>query len=72
MKPGGLALKPDGVATYLRVRGLEGRLYPDEAVRRLPQAPRTDPLAREWRQRADSAQRLVAYLGGLPRPAGGP
>lgn len=63
---------PADVAAYLCVRALEGRLYPDEVVRRLPDAPRTDPLAHEWRQRADSARRLVAYLAGAPRPANAP
>ncbi|TAM62796.1 MAG: hypothetical protein EPN50_06430, partial [Chloroflexota bacterium] len=71
-RPDGVARAPDGVATYLRVRALEGRLYPDEAVSRLPQAPRSDPLAGEWRQRADSLGRLVAYLDRTPRPVGRP
>ncbi len=54
--------------TYLRARRLEGRLYPDDVVARLPLAPAADPLRREWLQRADSAARLVAYLSRLPRP----
>ncbi len=49
-------------AAYLRLRGLEGRLYPDRVVAALPQVPRTHPLRDEWLQRADSAARLVAYL----------
>lgn len=71
-RPDGVARTPDGVATYLRVRAMEGRLYPDEAVSRLPQAPRSDPLAGEWRQRADSLGRLVTYLDRTPRPMGRP
>lgn len=53
---------------YLRARRLEGRLYPDDIVARLPHAPAADPLRREWLQRADSAARLVAYLSAPPRP----
>ena len=53
---------------YLRARQMEGRLYPDEVVARLPLAPAADPLRHEWLQRADSAARLVATLSGLPRP----
>jgi 2-polyprenyl-3-methyl-5-hydroxy-6-metoxy-1,4-benzoquinol methylase len=54
---------PAWMEAYLRVRGLEGRLYPDSVVVRLPDVPASDPLAAEWRVRADSADRLVAYLG---------
>lgn len=56
------------VATYLRVREREGRLYPDAAVRQLPVVAHSDPLHGEWRQRADSAARLTAYLARRPRP----
>lgn len=55
-------------AAYLQVREREGRLYPDALVARLPDVPASDPLRREWRQRADSASRLVAHLGQLPLP----
>ncbi|NOX60344.1 MAG: methyltransferase domain-containing protein [Chloroflexi bacterium] len=47
---------------YLRVREMEGRLYDDEVVRRLPLVSTDDPHADEWIMRADSAQRLRAYL----------
>ena len=40
----------------------EGRLFPDEIVRRLPAASPGHPLATEWRQRADSAARLLSHL----------
>ena len=53
---------------YLRARELEGRLYPDEVVARLPVVPAGHPLAAEWRQRANSSLRLAAYLAGLGRP----
>lgn len=52
---------------YLRARAIEGRLYPDSFVVRLPLVPDGHPLAAEWRLRADSAARLAAYLGGLAR-----
>jgi len=52
---------------YLRARSAEGRLYPDDVVARLPLVPPSDPLAREWRMRADSATRLVGYLRRGPR-----
>jgi SAM-dependent methyltransferase len=55
---------------YLRARELEGRLYPDATVAMLPDVPASDPLAAEWRIRADSAARLVAHLERLPRPLG--
>ena len=53
---------------YLRAREREGRLLPDEVVARLPEVPRGHPLHGEWQARADSARRLLAYVGDLPRP----
>ena len=53
---------------YLKARALEKRLYSDQLVARLPEIPNAHPLAAEWRLRADSARRLVRYLGRLPRP----
>lgn len=66
-------MEPDQAASgwttsYLRARHLEGRLYPDDRVSMLPAVPSQDPLAKEWRLRADSAGRLVAYLRRLPSP----
>lgn len=55
-------------APYLRARALEGRLYSDQLVAGLPAVPSTHPFAAEWRLRADSAGRLVRYLGRLPGP----
>jgi protein-L-isoaspartate O-methyltransferase len=57
-----VATRPAWVGEYLRVRELEGRLYPDDVVRSLPRTPPGHPLAAEWRQRADSAGRLIAHL----------
>ena len=54
--------RPVWMADYLRVRELEGRLYPDDIVRALPRIPHGHPLEREWRQRADSAARLLGHL----------
>jgi SAM-dependent methyltransferase len=53
---------------YLRAREREGRRLPDALVATLPDVPRTDPRSHEWRQRADSCARLVAYVRTLPRP----
>ncbi|RPI24589.1 MAG: SAM-dependent methyltransferase, partial [Chloroflexota bacterium] len=53
---------------YLRVREREGRLYPDEIVRRLPDIPADHPLANEWHLRASSSARLIRYLERLGRP----
>lgn len=53
---------------YLRVRKKEGRLFPDEIVRQLPNVPQRHPLSDEWRARRDSCQRLLRYLGRLQRP----
>jgi SAM-dependent methyltransferase len=58
----------DWSALYLEARSREGRLLPDSLVATLPEAPRRHPLAGEWRQRADSAARLVAYVRARPRP----
>lgn len=54
--------------SYLRARELEGRLYPDAIVAKLPWVPPSDPLSSEWRIRADSAMQLLRHLDGLPRP----
>jgi len=56
------------VDLYLRARELEGRLYPDAMVARLPQMPAEYPLADEWQARATSSSRLVRYLEGNARP----
>jgi SAM-dependent methyltransferase len=58
----------DWSALYLEARSREGRLLPDATVAVLPDVPRGHPLAGEWRQRADSAARLVAYVRRRPRP----
>lgn len=54
---------------YLDVRGLEGRLPPDDVVRRLPDVSAGHPLAGEWRVRAWSLARLRAYLDRRPELA---
>jgi ubiquinone/menaquinone biosynthesis C-methylase UbiE len=58
----------DWSALYLEARSREGRLLPDATVAALPDLPRGHPLADEWRQRADSASRLVVYVRRRPRP----
>ncbi len=53
---------------YLRVREMEGRIYPDEIAAKLPEVPPNHPLRREWSSRAASLKRLLAYIARLPRP----
>jgi SAM-dependent methyltransferase len=48
---------------YLRMREKEGRLYPDDVLMRLPDVDPGHPLAREWRIRKTSMERLMTYLG---------
>jgi SAM-dependent methyltransferase len=60
--------RPDWRDAYLRAREREGRRLPDALVAVLPDVPRTDPRSSEWRQRADSCARLVAYLRTRSRP----
>ena len=55
-------------AVYRRVRELEARLYDDETVRKLPLVPAGHPHADQWIMRADSAQRLRAYLEASEKP----
>ena len=50
------------VDLYLRVREMEGRLYPDDVVARLPQVSTNHPLADEWHARATSSSKLIHYL----------
>ncbi len=58
----------DWTAAYLRARDREGRLLADADVAALPDAPPDHPLDREWRQRADSADRLLEYVRRRRRP----
>jgi SAM-dependent methyltransferase len=66
--PNGLRGGPDWCGSYLRARQNEGRLLPDSLVAALPHLPRSHPLSGEWRRRADSSSRLLAYLRALRRP----
>ena len=47
---------------YERLRRAEGRLLADDVVARLPAVGHDDPNGDEWRCRAASARRLVAYV----------
>jgi SAM-dependent methyltransferase len=49
-------------ARYWRVRAREFRLYSDEIVRALPEAPPDHPLRQEWAARADSLSRLSDHV----------
>jgi SAM-dependent methyltransferase len=55
-------LRIDPHEAYLRARAREGRLLTDGVVAALPDVPPGDPLRGEWRMRADSSSRLLAYL----------
>ena len=55
-------------AAYVRARYREGRLLSDAIVAQLPDVPRGDSLADEWRLRVDSTARLLAYLTTMRRP----
>jgi ubiquinone/menaquinone biosynthesis C-methylase UbiE len=46
---------------YTKVRGWEGRIYPDEIVKDLPDTPKGHPLEREWKMRSISAGRFIHY-----------
>jgi SAM-dependent methyltransferase len=61
-EPGAVPSADGWSDAYLRARAREGRLLPDDVVGRLPDMPPGHPLAWEWRQRADSADRLCAYI----------
>ncbi|MDJ0840269.1 MAG: methyltransferase domain-containing protein [Acidobacteriota bacterium] len=50
---------------YMRVRELEGRVHPDDLVRRLPDVPKTHPHFGEWRMRAASTARFIRFLKGF-------
>jgi SAM-dependent methyltransferase len=53
---------------YIRAREREGRLLPDETVALLPFISDANPLAHEWRLRADSCDRLISSLSAERRP----
>lgn len=48
--------------SYLSLREKEGRLYSDDFVRNLPYVPTRHPLAKEWKLRKYSADKLIRYL----------
>lgn len=47
---------------YIKLRQKEGRLFSDDVVLTLPEIDPSHPLAKEWRIRKLSADRLVQYL----------
>lgn len=47
---------------YIGLRTMEGRLYPNEVVKKLPEIHPAYPLAKEWRIRKRSADRLAGHL----------
>ena len=47
---------------YLKVREIEGRIYDDETLRKLPDIDENHQYAREWMLRKKSAEKLSRYL----------
>jgi len=52
---------------YLAVRKVEGRLYPDDILRQLPEVSPDHPLFAEWQVRKDTLDRILACLHGKSR-----
>ncbi len=55
-------------SAYLELREAEGRLHPDEEVRRLPNPSHSNPQRQEWRLRQQSFRRLKQHLQSHPPP----
>lgn len=53
---------------YIGIRDKEGRMYPDEIVKTLPEVPATHPHYAEWMVRKRSSLRLIRYLAAKKRP----
>src|ERR1700740_506529 len=53
---------------YIGIRHKEGRMYPDEIVKTLPEVPATHPHYAEWMVRKRSSLRLIRYLAAKKRP----
>lgn len=47
---------------YLKIRKLEGRLYPDEIVKKLPEINKNHQHYLEWEKRKDTLNRFTTYL----------
>ncbi len=47
---------------YIKLREKEGRLYSDEIVQNLPDIPKSVSLAKEWKVRKISMNKLISYL----------
>ncbi len=52
---------------YLAVRKAEGRLYPDDVLRKLPEVSPDHPLFGEWLIRKDTLRRILTYLNSKSR-----
>lgn len=53
---------------YIKVRELEGRIFSDNEVKELPHVSRNNPHYREWYLRAQTSERILAYLKTLKMP----
>lgn len=52
---------------YIALRKAEGRLFEEEEIRQLPYLPKGNPLRKEWKLRAKTMKRFIAYLQKNPR-----
>nr|WP_294945215.1 class I SAM-dependent methyltransferase [uncultured Mucilaginibacter sp.] len=59
---------PDFELLYLAVRGLEGRIYTDEELMRLPEISPAHLHVKEWQIRKRSSEKLVNYLAKKKKP----
>ena len=59
-----LTTPDDSEKVYLKVRETEGRIYPDDTVRNLPDIDAAHPLHAEWMIRKSSLEKFEGYLKG--------
>ncbi len=52
---------------YVKMRTLEGRLYDDDTLRKLPEIDKSHSHFKEWSIRKNSAEKFIAYFGGLKK-----
>jgi SAM-dependent methyltransferase len=52
---------------YIKMRTLEGRLYDDSSLRKLPDIDKNHRHYKEWNIRKNSSEKLIKYLSGLKK-----